>query len=513
MKKIVFLLICIFLYGCQQPENLTINLIHTNDLHSHLLPFNEYGDCTADSQDCLGGFARIISFMRREKSLNPDSIILDAGDRFTGTSFYALTKSRYLLPLFEMIPYDAATLGNHEFDDNLSETVSFISQWDIPILAANILSSTKEPISKYIKPSMIIERDGRKIGIIGVTTPEINILGGVAIEITPIKQAVETEVEKFKKQGINIIIVLSHIGLTQDIKLAKALPDIDIIVGGHSHSLLTNNKSIVHRRSKYPMTTNNGKTLIVSCGMGGQYVGKLQAEFNSAGEIIGYNGDTIPMTMDIGADPSAVKIIADAQTELNNILSEKIIELPQNYGYTEGADYCSQECLVGEYITYLLSQEHPEVDGVIINSGAIRSALPTGTITFNQILELYPYDNPAVIIELSGKELKRFLRHGITHYHKRGKTNELLQTSGISYEFTTHDKRIENIMVNGEPLNLNKKYKLLTSMFIANGGDRYPIKTFTETGSTIREIIVNQMKNPQNSVYQLRKNIQIIENN
>ena len=513
MKRIIFLCICILLYGCKQPENLTINLIHTNDLHAHLLPFNDYGDCMADSQNCLGGFARIISFMLKEKQDNPDSIILDAGDRFTGTSFYTLTKSRYLLPLFELMPYDAATLGNHEFDDNLSETVSFISRWHTPVLAANILSSVKEPISRYIKPSTVIERHGRKIGIIGVTTPEINILGGAAIEITPIKQAVADEIRKLKEQQVNIIIVLSHISLTQDIKLAKALPDIDIIVGGHSHSLLTNDKSIPHRRGEYPMTVNHGKTLIVTCGMGGQYVGKLQAEFNADGEIIRYNGNAIPMTVDIGANPQAVKIIAEAQTELNNILNEVIIELPQSYGYTTDTDYCSQECPVGEYITYLLAQEHPEVDGVIINSGAIRSALPTGAITFNQILELYPYDNPAVIIELSGKELKKYLRHGITHYHKRGKTNELLQTAGISYEFTTDDKRVENITVKGQPLDLNKKYKLLTSMFLANGGDRYPIKSYTETGSTVREIIVNQMKNPQNSVYQIRNNVQIIKNN
>ncbi|MBO6282073.1 MAG: bifunctional metallophosphatase/5'-nucleotidase [Alphaproteobacteria bacterium] len=513
MKKIIFLLICVLLYGCKQPENLKINLIHTNDLHAHLLPFNEYGDCTIDSQNCLGGFARITSFMLKEKQEHPDSIILDAGDRFTGTAFYTLTKSRYLLPLFELMPYDAATLGNHEFDDNLSETVHFISRWHTPILAANILSSAKEPISQYIKPSKIIERDGRKIGIIGVTTPEINILGGAAIEITPIKQAIADEIQKLKNKQINIIIVLSHIGLTQDIKLAKALPDIDIIVGGHSHSLLTNDKSIAHRRGEYPMTVNKGKTLIVTCGMGGQYVGKLQAEFNADGEIISYNGDAVPMTVDTGVNPQATKIIANAQAELNNILSEKIIELPQSYGYTDGTDYCSQECPVGEYITFLLAQEYPEVDGVILNSGAVRSALPAGTITFNQILEVYPYDNPAVIIELSGKELKKFLRHGIAHYHKRGKTNELLQTSGISYAFTTDDKRIENVMIKGQPLDLNKKYKLLTSMFIANGGDRYPIKSYTETGSTVREIIVNQMKNPQNRVYYLKKNVQIIKNN
>ena len=513
MKKIIFMLLCILLCSCEQQENLTLSLVHTNDLHSHLLPFNEYGDCTSDNQNCLGGFARIIAFMKNEKQQNPDTIFLEAGDRFTGTAFYTLTKSKYLLPLFQMMPYDAATLGNHEFDDNLNETVSFISKWHSPILAANILSSAREPISQYIRPSAIIERNGRKIGIIGVTTPEINILSGTAIEITPIKKAIASEIKKLRAQNINIIIVLSHIGLTQDIKMAKALPDIDIIVGGHSHSLLTNDVKNPHRRGAYPITVNKGKTLIVSCGMGGQYVGKLQAEFNKNGDVISYRGDTIAMSADINDDKKAAQIIAEAKTELDNMLSEEITELPQSYGYTEGKDYCSQECLIGEYITYLLAQEHPEVDGVIINSGSIRSALSSGAVTFSHLLELYPYDNPAVIIELTGQELKKFLRHGITHYHKRGKTNELLQTSGIRYKFATDDKRVENIMVQEQPLNLKRTYRILTSMFIANGGDRYPIKAYTETGSTVREILISQIRKSQNSTYTLQKNVQIIKNN
>ena len=119
MRTILGTGLCLLLWGCAARSEFPLTIVHTNDLHSHLLPFNKSDDCSLDDANCLGGFARIVSFMKAEKKKNPGALFLDAGDRFTGTAFYSLTKSRFLLPLFQMMPYDAATLGNHEFDDNL----------------------------------------------------------------------------------------------------------------------------------------------------------------------------------------------------------------------------------------------------------------------------------------------------------------------------------------------------------------------------------------------------------
>lgn len=511
MRTFLYFIVSIFLLGCKPDKDYSLTIIHTNDLHSHLLPFNGYKDCAIDDNKCLGGFARIISFMKGEKKKNPDTLFLEAGDRFTGTAFYSLTKSRFLLPLFQMMPYDAATLGNHEFDDNLEETISFISRWKVPIVAANIKSSPAEKLHTYVRPSIIIERNNQKIGIIGVTTPEINILGGARIKIEPVKKSVAKEVQKLKAQGIKIIIVLSHIGLAADKKLAQAVPDIDVIVGGHSHSLLINDLNNPLRQAGYPIVVNNERTLIVSCGIGGQYIGKLNIKFDKDGNIISYSGDSIAVSANIPSDLKALKIISQATDKLQQILNEKIAELPVSYGYTKSTNYCSEECPVGEFITYLLSKEFPNIDGVAVNAGAIRSALAKGNIYYSNLLDLYPYDSPAVLITMSGKELKQYLRHGITHYHKHGKTNELLQTFGISYEFTTDDKQISNIIIKEQPLDLQKQYTILVPLFLANGGDRYPVKPYTDTGLTMREIMLKQLKNSNDLSYIMKHNVRIFK--
>lgn len=509
MKKLWILLLFLCIFGCKKTENFRLTVIHTNDLHSHILPFNDYTDCNADDANCLGGFARLITFMQTEKKKNPNTLFLDAGDRFTGTAYYTLSKSRYLLPLFEMMPYDAATLGNHEFDDNIDDTADFIKKWHTPIVDANIKPAKNEELYPFVKPYIVLNKGGHKIGIIGVTTPRLNILHNKEIAVLPVKKSVAENINILKTKGINIIIVVSHIGLPADIKLAKALPDIDIIVGGHTHSLLINDKHNPLRRAAYPLAVNNGKTLIVSSGMGGQYVGKLEAKFDADGHICNYSGDSIPITATVQNNEEALKIISEAQKDIGSLLSEKITTLPNAYGYTPNRNYCSEECGVGEYLAFLLAQEYSEIDGVVINSGAIRSALPDDNITLNHVLEIYPYDSPAVLIELTGRKLKKYLRHGIIHYRKNNKTNELLQTAGISYEFTADNKQIRSVTINGKELEDEKKYTLLTSSFLADGGDGFPILPYKDTGKTIREILIRQLKNPHNRHYEMHRNVRV----
>ena len=144
------------LVGCATREaEWTMTLIHTNDLHAHILPFNDYEDCVPDAPACLGGFARLDTFLKEQRHLSPEAVILDAGDRFTGSAFYTLAKSQPLLPLFQSLPYDAVTLGNHEFDDNLSETVKFFTAWPVPVVVANLDMAPAEPLAALVQPVLI----------------------------------------------------------------------------------------------------------------------------------------------------------------------------------------------------------------------------------------------------------------------------------------------------------------------------------------------------------------------
>ena len=496
MKKIWILLLAGCLLSCvfsktQDTDNFRLNLVHTNDLHSHLLPFNDLNDCDLDS-DCLGGLARVTTFLKKEKSEN--TLILDAGDRFTGTAFYTLFKSRYLLPLFQNMPYDAITLGNHEFDDNLPETVSFLQQWDVPVILANLDISPQEVLADRIKPSIVIEKGGKKIGIIGLLTQETIVLDNPDISVLPVLDILSKEIGALKEKGVNIIIVLSHIGLNADKQLAEKFPEIDIIVGGHSHTLLSNNKDISNIGGPYPIAMNQGKTLIVSSGMGGRFVGKLQADFNTAGEIVAYRGNTIAMDNQFSNDPVAKAIIEEAREALGEALGEEIGTLDREVGFTPGTDYCSENCSIGTFLAEVLYSAYPAIDGVLLNAGSIRRGLPKGRISYRHLIETYPFDNEAILIQLTGKELTEFVAHGIANYHTRGKTNEMLQTAGVAYHFSKEDKKITDITINEKKVSPDRVYTLLVSAFLAKGGDGYPPKAYQKTGYTVREILKKQMK-------------------
>lgn len=491
LKNYIFGII-LLLSACSSNQNLTLNIVHTNDLHSHLLPFNDYADCTLNSSECLGGFARITTFLKQEKQ-NQNTLILDAGDRFTGTSFYALTKSQYLLPLFQKMPYDVVTLGNHEFDDNLSETEMFLSNWGIPVVVSNMVIPPSETLSQIVKPYVILERGNRKIGVIGLLTTETNVMKPSQITITDIDEALSHAIQQLKQNRVDIIVVLSHIGLDEDKKIAEKFPDIDVIVGGHSHSLLSNDTQQIHRVDDYPIVRNNGKTVIVSSGKGGHFVGKLSVEFDADGHIASYQGDTVSMSYQIKNDISAYQTIVEAEKKLKHILNKEIAFIQQDYGFTIDTNYCSENCFIGEYVATQLHRAYPMVDGVFLNAGSFRRGLKRGIVRYQNLIEVYPYDNEAVLVELTGSELKSFLEHGLSRYQLKDKTNELLQVAGISYMFSATDKKIRFVYINGKPIDLNQKYIFLTSQFLADGGDDYPVKSYRKTGQTIRMILQNQI--------------------
>ena len=493
MRRLFFLIIAGILSCCvlnKPTDTFTLNLIHTNDLHAHLLPFDNLHDCALESE-CLGGFARLISFLQQEKTSN--SLILDAGDRFTGTSFYTLTKSKSLLPLFKEMPYDVVTLGNHEFDDNLPETIAFLQKWGIPVVVANLKIAREEPLFPLIKNSVILEKEGRKIGIIGVLTQETAVLDNRNISVDDIYQSISREIHSLEKQGVNIIVVLSHIGLEADKQLAQAFPQIDVIVGGHSHSLLNNNEDILSD-GPYPMIENQGRTLIVTAGIGGQFVGRLQVRFDEKGDIVQYQGNTIPMNQEVPNNSQAVKLIENAQKEIDSILSEEIGILVQPMGFTEGKNYCDKDCPIGKYLARVLHEAYPMLDGVLLNSGSIRRGLPSGILHYQNLIEVFPFDNEAVLIQLTGRELKKFLEHGVSDYHSDMKTNALLQTSGISYDFSVRDKRVSNIFIKDQAVDLDKKYTFLISSYLANGGDGYPRIPNQNTNTGVREILKKEIK-------------------
>ena len=490
------------LSGCDsQPTPLTI--VHTNDVHAHLLPSDaKLQDCDADNTDCLGGYARIKSVIDGIRQTSDNVVVLDAGDRFSGTVFYTLRKSQDVTPLTEQIGYDVLTLGNHEFDDGLGELFKFVQGISAPIVSANVSFPTHTQLNERVVPSVVLNKNGLKIGVIGALSEETKLETAKAkeIDINEVIPAVRREAEKLTHQGVKVLIALTHIGIEADKNLARAVPELDIIVGGHTHTLLSNDTVKTDVYGPYPVVISgakNAQTLIVTSGIGGHYLGILNVSFDKKGRIVSYAGDTVRLDTTIVPNNVMEQSVASVQQSVDKIINEPILHIDQDIYLTNNGKYCSESCYVGEFLTDMLKEIALDADITLLNAGGIRAALPKGQIAFKHVASAYPFDSVGVLVQMTGAELKSYLAHGLKKYLLNDRTNAFLQIAGGTYQFSSDTKTVKNVMVKGDLVQDDKVYSVLIPSFMADGGDGFPEKEVIKTYDlTIRDMIITAMKQP-----------------
>ncbi len=254
-----------------------ITIIHTNDTHSRLDP---YPDDDPDYPG-MGGYARRASLIKRERALDPNLLVLDAGDVFQGTPYFNMYGGKPELKLMSKMGYDAVAFGNHEFDNGMDGFLEVLPYADFPFLAANYDFSNTILAGK-VKDYHIIERNGVKIGIYGLGIEMEGLVSRNLYEGTvyldPIKMARESEQKLTDHYGCDLIICLSHLGYAyeddkvSDRKVAAATAKTHLIIGGHTHTLLDPPVSVKNRKGK--------DVTIAQAGYGGSYVGRLEVIFN-----------------------------------------------------------------------------------------------------------------------------------------------------------------------------------------------------------------------------------------
>lgn len=494
------------LCGCDnQTSSLTI--VHTNDVHAHLLPSDmKLQDCEVNQTDCYGGYARIKSIIDGVRQSAEKTLVLDAGDRFSGSVFYTLRKSEDITPLTQQLGYDVLTLGNHEFDDGLGELAKFTEGISAPIVSANVSFPTHPMLNKRVVPSVILNKDGLRIGVIGALSEDTKSETAKAqdVDIFPVIHAVQQEAEKLIQQGINVLIALTHIGIDEDKKLALAVPQLDIIVGAHSHTLLSNDDTETTVQGPYPIeiSHNDGnKTLIVTSGIAGHHVGILNASFDKQGRITSYTGDTVRLDDASASDDKIARQINAVAQQIDKIINEPIMNTRQNIHLTGEGRFCSESCYVGEFLTDMLKQRVDDADIVLLNAGGIRAGLPRGQLSFKHIASAYPFDSTGVLIQMTGAELKSYLEYGLQKYVPDDRTNAFLQIAGGAYTFSPITKTISSLTVHGKAVEAQKTYTVLIPSFMAEGGDGFPVKQAIKMYDlTIRDMIIRAMKEFNNTI-------------
>ena len=282
----------------RKPFELTI--IHVNDNHANHEPQSS-GD---------GGDSRQAAVIRQIRADVKNHLTLDAGDRFTGTLFHTQYKGMDNVPFLNMLGFQAMAIGNHEFDEGDDGLAKFIDKVNCPILAANIDVSRSKPLQGKVKPYTVIKVGGEDVGIIGLVTADTKSGSRPSKDVIFDKDyagTVQKYVDHLTKERINKIVVLSHIGLGEDLKLAGQTHGVDAIVGGHSHTLLS--RTYREAKNTYPMKVNgkDGKPVYIVQAGGGdnRFVGRLDLEFDGEGNVTKAGGDTILLSKFITPDKQA----------------------------------------------------------------------------------------------------------------------------------------------------------------------------------------------------------------
>lgn len=452
--------------------NLELTIIHTNDTHSHL------------DKDYKGryGSAKIKYTADQIKLAHENVLFLDAGDFVMGTIFYTIFEGVAERDVMNLMNYDAMTLGNHEFDNGNEGMKNFLIGLNTPVVNANIDFSNYPEIESLVKPYIIKEYNGRKVGIIGATLPETPTISSPSsgIVFNEVVNSVQTIVDELEKMDIDIIILLSHNGLINDIKAAESLNGIDVIVGGHSHSTLLD-----ENYPKVVTSVTDEPVLIVQAGEYNKYLGNLAVIFNGEGIAESWEGAPIPMTADVNSDPEIQAYIDSKNLELEPFTSKIIGEVK-----TELLRSRTEESNIGNLIADAMLEEVKQfgVQIALTNSGGIRADVGVGDLSMQKLMEVLPFGNLVATFDIKGSDLWQVFENGLSKIEEEGGC--FLQMSGakmvwdpskppFDYETQTGGRVVEIMVSDGKDgwnaLDPDKIYKVAANNYIRGGGDDFQV--------------------------------------
>jgi 5'-nucleotidase / UDP-sugar diphosphatase len=476
----VFLISAFVLMPAQaQDDSFALTIMHTNDVHAHYDPVGDYG-----------GIARQATLVKQIRAEVDYSLLLDAGDRFTGSMFHSYYQGLDSVRTMNQLGYDAMVLGSYEFTHGADRLADFLDLLSFPAVVTNVDFSASPELNGAVKPYLIVDFDGEQVGIIGVTQGDSRIRPIPELVFnTDYENVVQTAVDALTEEGVNKIILISHLGYFNDLDLATRVSGVDVIVGGDSNTLLTNTPH-PDAEGPYPgvITSASGEpVLVVQSWLYLRVMGRLNVVFDAAGVLTDWSGDALFLTDEIEDDPDMAALIEDLRAPLpdflTNVLGENEVRLD---GESEVCRY--KECNTGNLITDAL-RAATGAQIAVHNGGGIRASIEAGEVTVGDVLSVLPFNNTFVIFELSGADLVAALENSVSRVEATEGTGRFLQVSGLRFTWDgTRDvgRRILSVEVLNEDgeyevLDPDEVYTIATNDYLFAGGDDYVM--FAENSS------------------------------
>ena len=456
-----------------ESDAVTISILHTTDLHGHILPTVDYND-----HPDLGGLARCATQIRQWQRANPNSILLDIGDVYQGTELGLRTRGATMIRCLNALAYDAWVVGNHEFDWGLEAFTDCVGLSSMPVLSGNAMLDGKPagkmdasagPLAK-LRPWLLKEVAGFRLAIVSLTTPALSgwlppeKLRGFEV-LDPV-EALRALLPEVSDQRPDAILLSGHMGLTRRDDyanrvgaLSREFPQLTAYLGGHTHQ---NHSS---------ETVNN--ILYTQADHYGIYAGKVELTFDRASRrLLRREACTVQMDHQIALDPLVLSVARGDLELADQVLAREIGELTEAFGVASSFGKPSEvERLIGSAMIAALRKKGMEIDAVVHGLFDDKHPLAPGTKTVADAWAVLPYENEIVTIELSRDDFLALARDLGSGRESRNLMGVRVICSGDGHAFQISDLRASD----DSALPVKPAYRIaLNSYDSQSGGQRFP---------------------------------------
>ena len=436
-------------------------ILHSNDIHA---------DFFSEDQDgkSIGGISRLSGYVKKVRAEEENVLYLIAGDLFNGSVIDSEYQGISTLAVINHLKPDAVCVGNHEVDYGISHTLFVEKCANFPLLNANIF--IKRINNRLYTPYTLLDKAGKRIIVIGVTTEKIvgalknDASVGKYIEV---HDPVEEIYEAFKRNEdkdipIDFVIILSHIGYEDDLKLADRVGGgphkIDLIIGGHSHTLLTE------------PTVQNGIP-VVQAGTGTNQIGRFDIYFDEeTGEMDHYDWYTVPIDAEhCPEDEEVNKLLDFAKGETDKKYNRLICKLSRALENTSRARVTE----VGAFLSDIL-QKSCLVDLFIMSPGALRATALGPEVTYGDLMELFPYESEVYKLSISGKRLRQMFKHALNRAANDPVQSSMLQISeNVNAVYDKNSDKLNSLKCRGEEVEDDRIYTVAMTKYSLNSSEKY----------------------------------------
>ncbi|MHB1653644.1 MAG: 5'-nucleotidase C-terminal domain-containing protein [Desulfitobacteriaceae bacterium] len=481
----------------------TFDFVEITDFHGYLQNDGKLSDGTTIKQQIAGVLSKQIKDI---KAVNPDTVVLSGGDMFQGTPLSNVLKGQPVTDVMKNIGFDAMALGNHEYDWGIDTVIdsqnATLKNSAIPVLAANVYDKTTGKPVNYTKPYVMLERDGVKVGVIGIVDnvqfPDIIMPAYIAnVDFKDPAPIVNDLAKQLRGQGAQIVVVLAHMGASTDstsgvvsgalVDFAKQVSGIDAIFGGHTHTVV--------------MTKVNGIPVGVAGNYGKGYL-DLKITLNADGSVsagdMKYTND-YPLynvkTPVVDPDVQAIvdKAVQDVGPTFNQVIGTAAFDLTRAQS---GKPY--GDSLLGNWAAEV-TRNAASADFGFANNGGLRIDVPQGDITIGEMYQLMPFDNTVVTMKMTGSQIQTVLEQAVQDGGKG------IQVAGLSFTYDPTRPAMQRVInmkkSDGALIASNQTYLVATNNFMGTGGDGFKgfidpavASSYTDSYKLVRDAFISAVK-------------------